>query len=138
MSRDEEPIFELGDPGPMRDRLVTAVLGGQKVATSSLWLQYEEEGEPLPVAGQRCVMVDSEGMAVARIELTQVRVIRLGDADAQLAVDEGEGFGSVAEWRKAHEEFWRRLDVPGLRMRDGALDDDTEVVVERFRVVEVL
>jgi uncharacterized protein YhfF len=31
----------------MRDRLVAAVLAGEKVATSSLLLQYADEGEPL-------------------------------------------------------------------------------------------
>jgi uncharacterized protein YhfF len=45
----------------------------------------------------------------------------------RLARDEGEGFRSIAEWREAHEEFWTRT-----------VDDDTEVVVERFRVAERL
>lgn len=61
-------------------------------------------------------------------------VMRLGDADERLGHDEGEGFRSVAEWREAHEDFWRREVLPELR-RARALDDDTEGVVERLRVV---
>jgi uncharacterized protein YhfF len=129
-----DEVFELGMPGPMRDRLVSAVLAGEKVATSSLLAQYEDEGEPLPIAGECRAMIDSEGEVVALVELVEVSVIRLGDADERLARDEGEGFRSVAEWREAHEDFWRGEIVPELR-HPRALDDDTEVVVERFHVI---
>jgi uncharacterized protein YhfF len=119
----------------MRDRLVRAVLAGEKIATSSLLAQYKDEGEPLPTVGERRVMIGSSGEEVALVEITEVSVIRLGDADERLAQEEGEGFRSVAEWREAHEYFWRREILPGLCQRC-QLDDDTEVVVERFRVVD--
>ena len=45
-----------------------------------------------------------------------------------LALDEGEGFETVADWRHAHEEFWA----------DQGIGDDTLIVAERFRVVERL
>lgn len=96
--------------------------------------QCEEAGEPLPAAGERRVMIGSPGERVAVVEVVEVSVIRLGDADERLASDEGEGFRSVAEWREAHEDFWRRQVLPELR-RPRALDDATAVVVERFRVV---
>lgn len=128
--------LELGAPGPLRDKLVAAVLAGHKVATSALLLQYEDEGEPLPEVGQRGVLVDSDERPVAVIEVLDVRVIRLGDADLQLALDEGEGFRSVEEWRQAHEQFWNEVVRSELRNPDRwTLDDDTKVVVERFRVV---
>jgi uncharacterized protein YhfF len=74
---------------------------------------------------------------VALVEAVAVDVIRLGDADLQLALDEAEGFTSVAQWRVAHERFWADHVRPTLR--DPAalrLDDDTRVVIERFRLVE--
>lgn len=129
-----EGVFELGVPGRLRDRLVSAVLAGEKIATSSLLAQYEDDGEPLPTPGQRWVMIDSAGEEVAVVETLEVSVIRLGGADERLAREEGEGFRSVAEWRDTHEEFWRQEVLPGLR-RPPVLDDETEVVVERFRVV---
>ncbi len=127
-------VFELGVPGPLRDRLVAAVLAGEKTATSSLLAQYEADQEPLPTPGQRWVLVDSSGEEAAQVKTVEVSVIRLGDADERLARQEGEGFRSAAEWRAAHEGFWRREVLPALR-RAPVLDDDTEVVVERFRVV---
>ena len=63
----------------------------------------------------------------------EVDVVRLGEADLQLALDEGEGFASVAAWREAHEEFWRKEILPDLGLPEEWLDDDTMVVVERFR-----
>jgi uncharacterized protein YhfF len=123
-----------GPPGPMRDRLVTAVRRGEKTASSSLLVEWEADREPLPAAGDRLTVIDSDESPVALIELLAVDVIRLGDADLSLARDEGEGFESVAEWREAHERFWSDEVIPELP--DGlTLSDDTEVVVERFRLV---
>ena len=130
---------ELGDPGPLRDRLVKAVLDGDKTATSSLLGQWRSAGEQLPRVGERQLVVDSAERPVAAIEIVDVEIIRLGDADDDLAISEGEGFRSVSDWREAHEAFWTiakgRPSQAGARWR---LGDDTEVVVERFRVVRRL
>jgi uncharacterized protein YhfF len=129
------PLFELGWPGPMRDQLVGAVLAGAKTATSSLRVFYDLEDEALPVVGMRSSVVDSNGDHVAIVETMEVRQMPLIDVDVSIAVAEGEGFHSVAEWRAAHEVFWREVMtiVPG-----GAtvqIDDTAIVVVELFRVV---
>jgi uncharacterized protein YhfF len=132
MTGDE--LMELGAPGPLRDRLVAAVLEGQKTATSSLLVQYEGAQEPPPTPGSQKVLIDSAGKSVGTVEVVDVEVIRLGDADLRLALDEGEGFVSVAHWREAHEEFWRDEVLPELRLPGGwRLCDDTLVVVERFK-----
>ncbi|MGW3862422.1 ASCH domain-containing protein, partial [Streptomyces sp. NPDC005047] len=47
------PKVEFGFPGPLRDRLVAAVLDGSKTSTTGLLLDYEHEDEPLPRAGDR-------------------------------------------------------------------------------------
>lgn len=73
---------------------------------------------------------------MAVVEVTSVRVVPLGEADAAHAVDEGEGCATVARWRAAHETFWH-----GEEMRSAlgdvtfAVDDTTLVVLERFRVI---
>ncbi len=136
---DDLPPYLLGFPGPLRDRLVAAVLSGAKTSTTGLLPEYEAEGEPLPEAGQRAVLVDSDERPVAVVEVTGVRVVRLADVDLRHALDEGEGYGSVAEWRAAHERFWHSAPVREA-VGDPAytVDDDTQVVAERFRVVERL
>lgn len=119
----------------MRDRLVAALLRGEKTATSSLLEEWEVDRDPLPVAGERLEVVDSDEKRVAVIEVLAVDVIRIGDADADLAREEGEGFSTVAEWREAHERFWNEEVIPKLPNAT-ALTDDTRIVVERFRLAE--
>jgi len=123
-------LFELGFRGPLRDALIASVLSGATTATTPLLAQYEDDGEPLAEPG-RYVMIDSDEVPVAIVEVTEVKLIRLGDADLQLALDEGEGFQSVAQWRAAHERFWSQHIRPALRDPSALhLDDETIVVVE--------
>ncbi|MFF4383121.1 ASCH domain-containing protein [Kitasatospora sp. NPDC001547] len=130
------PPAEFAFPGPLRDQLVAAILDGAKTSTTGLVADYEHEGDPLPLPGERSAVVDSDERRVAVIETTDVRVVPLAEVDLQHALDEGEGCTSVAEWRAVHERFWRSpemldaLDDPGF-----TVDDTTPVVLQRFRVV---
>jgi uncharacterized protein YhfF len=139
MDLDDLPTTEFGFPGPLRDRLVAAILSEAKTATSSLLLGYERENEPLPEVGQLSVVPDSAGRRVAVIEVTQVAIVRLAEVDLQVAQDEGEGYESVAQWRAGHEEFWHSAEVRAeLGDPDFTVNDDTMVVVQRFRLVDAV
>jgi len=133
---------EFGFPGTaLREQLVAAVLSGDKTATASLLVDYERDGDPLPEVGERYAVVDNAGRDVAVIEVTEVRVQRIGDTDEQFARDEGEGFESVAQWRDAHDRYWRSYaDEIRTYLGDPDWDvaDDTLFVAERFRLVELL
>lgn len=135
---DDLPIAEFAFAAPLRDQLVAAILTGEKTATAGLLVQLEAEGEALPEVGSRAVVVDSDERPVAIIETTEVRIVRAGDVDLQFAIDEGEGFSSVAEWRAAHERFWTSAPMRELLGEDPEITDDTPVVAERFRLVERL
>jgi uncharacterized protein YhfF len=131
------PVFEFGFPGPLRDRLVAAVLDGSKTTTTALAQDYELDQEPPPVPGYRATVIDSAGEPVAVIEMLTVRVVRLGDVDLQHALDEGEGDESVAQWRAGHEGFWHGADYRGwLNDPDFTVTDDTLAVLQRFRVAD--
>ncbi|MDJ0463374.1 ASCH domain-containing protein [Streptomyces sp. H27-C3] len=133
------PLCLFAYPGPLRDRLVAATLSGEKVSTTGLLVEYEVEKEELPPVGERSVVVDSDGRHVAVIELTEVRVLALGDVNLQHALDEGEGYTSVADWRAGHETFWHGEETrEALGDPEFEVDDSTMVVAERFRVVERL
>ncbi len=137
MPAEDLPVAEFAFPGPLRDKLVAAILAGTKTTTSGLVAGYEKEHEPLPRPGQREVVVDSAGRPVAVIETTGVRVVRLGDVDTDHALGEGEGFTSVAEWRADHERFWHSAEIrEELGDPDFTVDDDTLVVAQTFRLVE--
>lgn len=130
------PKAEFAFPGPLRDRLVAAVLDGSKTSTTELALEYELGDQPLPRIGSRSVLIDSDDRPVAVLEVTSLRVVPLGDVDLTHAHDEGEGYETLAQWRTAHEQFFQspemraELDDPGF-----TVDDSTPVVLERFRVV---
>ena len=116
--------MEHGLPGTdLRQRLVDAVLRGEKTATAGLPEPGEEHGR----AGDRCLLLGFDDEPVGIVELTEVRTIPAGEIDVQFARDEGEGFESVEDWRVAHERFFER-----------PLPDDTPIVAIRFRLVERL
>ena len=120
--------MELGYPRTaLRQKLVDAVLRGEKTATAGLHADVSPE-EPLPRVGDRFALLDVDDRPVAVVETTEVRVVRVADVDRAFARDEGEGFESVADWRHAHERFWA----------DREIGDDTLIVAERFKLVERL
>lgn len=136
-NREALKPFLLAFPGPLRDQLVAAVLEGRKVSTTGLLVEYQVEKEEPPPVGERSALIDSDGREVAVLEITEVRILRLGDVDLPHVLDEGEGDTSVAGWRAGHERFWHSDEMrDALGDPEFTVDDDTMVVAERFRVVE--
>lgn len=122
----EMRLFELGFKGTeLRATLVAAVVRGEKIGTAGLLGE-----EPLPIVGERSTLVDIDDRPIGIVETTEVRILRVGDCDLQFAIDEGEGFTSVAEWREAHVAYWSSYWPEPIT-------DDTMFVAERFRVVEL-
>ncbi|MBT0568669.1 ASCH domain-containing protein [Williamsia sp. CHRR-6] len=136
MSRSDLPVAEFGFPGPLRDALVAAICAGTKTSTTSLLVEYEIEDEPIPTPGEHHLVVDSLGEPVTIIEITDVQVTTLGAIDLRHAIDEGKGFTTVEQWRREHEKFWRDPDFVTALGRPVELTDSTQIVIERFRVVE--
>jgi uncharacterized protein YhfF len=123
------PPFGLGYPRTeLRRKLVEAVLKGDKVGTAGLAKHFAPHThEPLPKVSDRWTLLGHEDEPIAIVETTRVDVVPAGSVDLPFAKSEGEGFESVADWRAAHERFWQ----------DEGITDDTEILCEGFRVVEV-
>jgi uncharacterized protein YhfF len=136
------PRWGFAEPGPLRDKLTALALAGTKTTTASLLAEYEIEGEALAVVGERQILVDSLDRPVAIVETRGLRVVRLADVDDRHAVDEGEGYANGYEFRVAHQRYWNRAVLEPLRTALGdptfVITDDTPIVLERFRIVEVL
>jgi uncharacterized protein YhfF len=133
------PKAEFAFPGPLRDRLVAAILDGSKTSTTGLLVDYQHAGELLPEVGNRSVVVDSDDRPVAVIEVTGVRVAPLAQVDLAHVRDEGEGHTGVAEWRAAHERFWHGAEMrAALSDPEFTVDDTTPAALERFRLVSDL
>lgn len=128
-------------PGELRDELTALALAGVKTTTAGLLVEMELDGDTIPDPGGREILLDSDERPVAVIETVSYRIVRLADVDDRHAIDEGEGYADAAEFRVSHERFWNAY-IDELRDRLGdpgfALDDDTLVALQRFKVVERL
>jgi uncharacterized protein YhfF len=135
------PAWGFAFPGPLRDKLTALALGGTKTTTAGLYVEVELGDDAMSVPGTREVLLDSDERPVAVIETVACHVSRLADVDDRHAIDEGEGYANTHEFRVAHERFWNGY-IDELRDRLGdpsfAIDDDTLVVLQRFKVIELL
>lgn len=137
----DKPVFawqelrraEFGLPGELREILLTALMAGTKIGTSSLLVEFEREGrDPLAERGGYEVVVDSSDEPVAIMRISRVQIVPFGQVDAAHA--ESEGFPTLEQWRDAHLALWtsdvflRTLGAPPVM-----LDLDTAVVLTRFR-----
>lgn len=130
--------FGYDGDGGLGDRLLAAVLRGEKTATSSLAVEYLS-GEPLPRVGDRLTLVDHRGAEHGAVETTRVTITPLHLVGDDVAHDEGEGFADAAEWRRAHESFWHEVaDLVRADARDEhwQLRETEPVVVHWFCLVE--
>jgi uncharacterized protein YhfF len=119
--------FAEGDP-TLSTELGLLVRDGPKRATASVVAAYETEGEPLPRLGTYTVVIDGAGLPLCIIRTTELAIRRFGEVDERFAFDEGEGDRTLSFWRQAHREFFATHG--GI-----TLDDDTEMVLERFQLV---
>jgi uncharacterized protein YhfF len=133
------PAWGFAFPGPLRAELTALALAGTKTTTAGLYIEVELGEDAMPVTGTREILLDSNERPVALIQTVDCRVVRLADVDDQHAIDEGEGYADAHEFRVAHERFWNGY-IDDLRASIGypgfVLDNDTLVVLQRFRVVE--
>jgi len=115
-----------GNTERMMTELALLVRDGPKRATASLPSEYGP-GEPFPQAGDLSVILDGRGGPVCVIRTTHVDVRRFGDVDADFAWTEGEGDRTLEDWRQGHLDYFAAEGTP--------IDDDSEIVLERFELV---
>jgi len=120
--------MELGTPGALRDQLNALTLAGTKRATAGLIHEYEIEGETLETIGERLALLDSEGSAIATIEITDVSVMPFDTVPWTFAQAEGEGFTSIDHWRETHIHYFKRAN--GIDV-----EADTPIVCLHYRLV---
>jgi len=115
------PCCSYGSDG-LEERLAALVIAGRKRAT--VWDGREEN----PTVPGMAWAVMAGGRAVAVIETVSVGRRRFSAIDAEFAATEGEGDGSLAFWRAAHEAYFRKA---------GSFDPDMWLWCEVFRLVAV-
>jgi uncharacterized protein YhfF len=119
--------FAFGDTPQLNDEYLVKIIAGTKTAGFAPLRDLGPGGEPMPVIGQRYVILDGQGRPGAVIEETDV-------------------FGCLAH--ELSDAFMRECgaeDVPAWRARQvayidkhGGWSEDLELVCDRFKLVEVL
>lgn len=131
--------FGFDGDGGLGDRLIAAVLRGEKTATSSTAVEYLGGEDPLPRVGERLALTDHAGGVHGVVETTRVTIVPMDEVGDDVARDEGEGFTDAAAWRAAHAAFWHEI-TEEIRADCGdptwVLRASEPVVVEWFRLVE--
>ena len=122
------PAWAFGATPAQSDQLAALVLDGSKTATASSQADYVKEGEDLPEPGTLGIVLDGAGHPRALVVTTEMRVVPFDQVDAGHARDEGEGDGSLENWREVHQSFFAENSEGGFR-------PDMPVVLERFRVL---
>ena len=106
--------FAFGDSAEMADELGLLVLHGPKRATAELVQAFAAQDEPLPRAGDRCLVLGGDGRPLAIVRTTDVRVGPLSSVDDRFAWDEGEGDRTRAWWLDAHALLQPSVHGDGL------------------------
>ena len=111
------------------DWLADLVVKGKKTATSSGFVFYELENEPLPQVGEYQIVLDAREEPVAVIQTQSVEIVPMNQVTEEFALSEGEG--DYRFWWDAHEKvFTEELEEHGL-----TFSPDMPVVCERFECV---
>lgn len=128
---DIPPVFHFCDNQKDADVCAALVVAGHKRATASSLAELALTGLPVPETGDHAVITDWSGEARAVIRTTSVEIRRFADVDEAFARAEGEGDQTLAWWRTAHRAYYERV----LAGSDHRVDDDLQIVCERFEVV---
>ena len=97
-----------GDSPALSRALLALIVSGRKRAGTSLLWAIEHEGEALPQVGDIEVVIDHAHRPALVTRLTEVDIRPMDQVDERYAAIEGEGDGSLAYWRRAHDAFFGR------------------------------
>ena len=115
--------------GASADWLADLVVEGKKTATTSGFVFYELEKEPIPQAGEYYIVLDGQEKPVAVIQIQSVEVLPMNEVTEEFALAEGEG--DYRFWWDAHEKFFTEL----LKEYSIEFSPNMLVVCERFKKI---
>jgi len=122
---EELDRFPFGDGPELADELLALILADRKTATC--WSMAE--GSKGTEVGKQWVVEDGAGRPRAVLQTIELTQRRFAEVDLTFAADEGEGDGSLAYWRSAHQEYFTR---------NGGFSPDMPLWCERFKLVQII
>jgi uncharacterized protein YhfF len=101
-------VGAFGDSAALSDELLALIVNRRKRAGASLLWAHEAEGEELPRPGEIEIIVDHRNDPAVIVRITNVVVVPFIEVSAEFAASEGEGDGSLDDWRRAHWTYFCR------------------------------
>lgn len=127
----EPKVRPLGRDADQANRNLQLVLKGKKRSYSHALLGLQHRGEALPQLGDFTILTDWEGQARCIVRTVAVRLKPFFSISSSYAKLEGEGDGTLEQWKKSHwETFGRELEPFGRVPRESMI-----VVCEVFEKV---
>lgn len=117
--------WDFGKEKALADKLKDLVIVGKKVATVSLY----RGGDKASVIGSYASILDSEGYNFCIIQYTNSFIKPFLEINFNFALLSGEGYRDLEDWRAQHREFFKR--------EYGFFDDNSLIICDQFRVVEI-
>ncbi|MEM1381401.1 MAG: ASCH domain-containing protein [Pseudomonadota bacterium] len=128
---DPPAVFHFCDNEADANACAELVRLGIKRATAPCLPELQLASEPVPQVGDLAVITQWSGHAIAIIRTSAVDIKRFADVDSVFAEREGEGDKSLECWRKAHEEYYKRV----LSGTEYQFSDDLMIACESFETV---
>ncbi len=107
------------------------MLAGREQASAGLVWSFEGAGMALPTVGDLSVLTNWAKTPLCVIATQRVDIAPFEQVSADFAATEGEGDGSLAYWRQAHNAYFGRECLRIGRTAQSGMP----VVCERFEVV---
>ena len=123
--------FQIGDNATAATAGAALIRQGIKTATSSLQLEYEHSGAPLPYVGALSIVLDGGREPVCLVETIRLEATPFHMVDEAFARAYGEWDRTLARWRA---ECWAYYAAQA-RALGIELDEELILLCEWFRVV---
>jgi uncharacterized protein YhfF len=127
-------VWSFGNRPEMASQLAHLVTCGVKRVTMGWNAASARSGTPTAYEGAINIVTDGFGYPRVVVRSADVRVTPFDEVTAADVVGEGEGDLSYADWREAHERYFR---AEAARY-DLTFDGTVELSVERFEVLHVI
>lgn len=113
------------------DALLLLYLEGKKTAGSSLLEDFQSAGDPLPRVGNHWIYLNSRNEPCCILRTDRIVTHKFKDVPPEIASAEGEGDGSLEDWRRIHSELY----APFLKQWGIQDLNEATVITEFFSIV---
>lgn len=121
------PAFAFGDTKEANNHALAQVIAGARIASIAPKRDLGPGLEPMPVVGERFVVLDGDGLPGAIIEDVSVQSFRFQDIPDELI--KACGADDIGEWKSTQAAYIDKY---------GGWSPDLEMVCDYFHLVQVI